>query len=105
MAVTVADMLAPRGWIEPPMFPADRDAAALSARLNEYLAQGRANVAGLPALSAEQQDAAVRAYVNYRAADAIVDRLALTPANFSAVDQGSVSVSPAQIKTFAEKRD
>jgi hypothetical protein len=105
VAVAVADFLAPRGWIEPPMFPQDRSSAALSARLNEYITQGQANVAGLATLTAEQKDDTVRAYVNYRAADAIVDRLAMTPANFSAVDQGSVSISSSQINTFAAKRD
>lgn len=103
MTVVVAEFLAPRGLIEPGLFPLD-SGPALAERLNEYLTQGQQNVAGL-GLSAAQQDEAVTAYVYYRSYDAVVDRLAITPSTVSFADQGSVSFSSAQMGTFATKRD
>jgi len=103
VAVAVADFLAPRGTIEPALFPLESE-PVLAARLNEYLTQGQQNVAGL-ALTQEQADDAVRSYVYYRSYDAIVDRIVTSPNSVSFADQGSVSYSSAQIQQLAAKRD
>ena len=105
MALNVNDFLTPRGTIDGGLlFPLEQPADT-AARINEYLAQGYTRAAKYPAATLEQKDLIAYAWVMYRTYDAVVDRMALTPASFSAADEGSVSYSSAQLKAMQEQRD
>jgi hypothetical protein len=105
VALSVNDFLSPRGPIDGRLlFPMEQPADVV-ARLNEYLAQGNAKAAVYSAATATQRDDIAYAWVLYRTYDAVLDRLANTPASFSAADEGSVTFSSKQIAVMEAKRD
>lgn len=105
MALSVTEFLAPVGPINAArVFPGE-DAPALGVRFTGYIAAGTAAAAKLATATADQRDVIARLYVIYRAYDDVVDRMALSPATFTAVDEGTVTFSAAQLKVMTEKRD
>lgn len=105
MPVVVAEFLAPRGPIDAALLFPMEGQPAIDARFNAYIAAGTAEAAKLTTATADQRERITRLYVVWRAYDAVTDRMSATPSTFTAADEGSVSFSSAQLKTFAAKRD
>lgn len=72
MPITAPDLTAPEGYVEPSLFP-DDDAAALTARLDAYIADGELQAAGVAA--GAEHDAAVAEWAYHRAFHAVHVRL------------------------------
>lgn len=100
MAVTAADLQAPKGVIEPEsMFPG-LDAVALNDRLTQYIADGVTRVGAI--LTGTDADDAVKLYAYHRAYLAVYIRLSASPNSATLTDQASYAFSSAQIKAFGD---
>lgn len=95
MSLTVADLLEPKGKIAVHLFPGE-SAAALQARVTEYLTQAtdRAAAHGLTAPTADDY---ARAWVYHLAFDAVATRMMATPSSASRNDQGSMQFLATQL--------
>jgi glutathione S-transferase len=98
MPLTVLDVLAPVGRIEPDLFPAEQEEDgtpkdALLDRLNAYLDEAVARTADL-----DDPDEAAKHWVYYRAFTAAAVRLAALPSNVSQNDTGGHAYSSDQRK-------
>lgn len=109
--VTADSLLAPVGPIDGGLL-FQEEPAAVRARLDGYIAAGNAelakalgNVTNGAAVTDAQKDDVVRTYAVWRSYDAVVDRLAASPASFTAADEGGYTVSSAQIRVMENKRD
>ena len=102
MAVTVADLMAPAGPLEPNFFP---DAAAdRVTRLEGYLARAVTKVAGD---SVTDEDAAVEAWALHLAFQALYLIKSNAPAseNLGAMGLPSQSWTDSQMRTFRQQAD
>lgn len=102
MPLIADDFLSPKGELEPALFPQDQG-GALTARLTQYIADGTIAATAADITDPADVDAVVREYVYVRAYDAILLRYANTP-NTSIADEGSISISSAQIDILRDKR-
>lgn len=103
MAVTVESLRAPRGEVEPWMFPQDRTPQALDARLQAYLDDAAAKLQGAEVAN-EDRDEVVRNYVFYRVFDAVYKRLVIDPSKADLSDQGGQQWIKEQLSALAEQR-
>lgn len=86
------------------LFPG-KDAPAVAALMNGYIAAANTAVATLTNVPAAERDALAGRYVLYLVYDAVVDRMANMPSTFSAADEGSIGFSSAQLRAMESKRD
>jgi hypothetical protein len=96
MAVTVQQLVAPRGELEPALFPA----GDLMERVSVCILEGYEKAADLT----ENQDAAVAAYVHYRIYTAVARRLAVEPER-AEVDDLARTYNVKQASTFQALAD
>lgn len=105
MPPLVSDLLAPVGPLNAAyLFPGE-DAAAVGERLNGYLASANREAAKLAAATPAERDTVAVLWAVWRAYYDVVDRMANTPASFSAADEGSVTFSSEQLKAMQRRTD
>jgi hypothetical protein len=97
------DLLEPAGPIAPSFFP-NESPSALATRLQAYLDDGarRVSATGLGGTAA---DDAVRAWAEYRAFNAVTNRLAVEAQSVTIADQGARTRSVEQLRMLALSRD
>lgn len=106
MPVTGANLLEPQGPLASSFFPEEDGDAAVTARLDAYLADGYQRVTDWTTANPDavvDADDAATAWALHRAYTAIHLRLSANPANASLDDQGSRYYLVSQIRTFGEK--
>lgn len=103
MAVDVESLRAPRGEVEPWMFPQDRTPQALDARLQAYLDDATAKLDGAE-VEEEDKDEVTRNYAYYRVFDAVYKRLLIDPAKADLSDQGGQQWIKEQLSALADQR-
>lgn len=100
MAVLVSDVLAPKGEVEPTMFPGEGSGAegtALYARLLEYVTEGRRRAIDL---DLEDPDDGARKWAYYRAFRSKCVTLNALPSSIEQTEQGSHGYAADQRKTI-----
>lgn len=105
MSLSVAQFLAPVGPLDAALLFPGEDSAAVDLRLNGYITRANQITVKLTTATPDQRDAVGYLFVVYRAYDSVVDRMANAPSSFSAVDEGSISFSSAQLSAMTKKRD
>lgn len=100
--VLAAELLHPRGPLRASLF--DLEGGALSAFLARLIAAGEAELVGVT-LTEPQRDRAVRSYVVWKALDDVLLRLASTPQQVTLADEGSATITAAQLSALRELRD
>jgi hypothetical protein len=101
MAVEPADLIDPKGDVDPTMFPKD-DGAQLLLRMKGYLDRAIVLITAAGVTDVTIGDPAARAYAYYLANDAVYRRLSASPLALNMTDQGSRSRSQAQIDSFRD---
>jgi hypothetical protein len=101
--MTPDDFIAPRGEISATLFPADQG-SALVERVQAYITKAGEKAASLGITDETVVERYTERDVYARLYDAVVQRMANTPAT-SIADEGSVSYSAAQMQVFADLRD
>jgi len=99
MTLTAAQFLSPLGDIEADTMFAGEDESVVRTRIETYIAEGALKVTALDPLV---QDAAVNAWVYYRAYKAVFISLSATPSSNAMADQGSTLYTSAQIANFLD---
>src|SRR5574337_832347 len=102
MAVTAADLLAPAGRLDPAVLWPTESLADVQSRIAAYLTDAVLRTASF---AAADIDAAVTAWVYYRAYDAVYQRIISTPASATLAEQGSYAILPGQLAAIATERD
>lgn len=97
MAIASDDLLAPRGEIEPALFPGETG-QALSERLEGYITEGYTNADLAGHTDPVRQDAIARFYAYFRAYNAAIQRIVANPTTVAFNDKGSSSYSSEQLR-------
>lgn len=103
MPVSIADVLAPFGRIEPPLFPGEGDGqsgSALYSRLVGYLTDATERTAGMAS-----PDAAVKEWIYYRAFDAAALRMAALPSEIDQANEGGHRFAADQRVALRQEAD
>lgn len=98
MTLVAADLLLPSGEIDGALFYPALSSGEVSTRIGAYITQGYA-------LAVSVSDAAVRAFVYYRAWSDVVNMLTLTPASVSLAGEVSSSRLQSQINEWIAQRN
>lgn len=101
MPVVAADLLDPKGPLQPALFPSD-DSTALTTRLTGYISQ---NTTATGNLTGTTLDQTVTEYALYKAYSAVRTRIMSNPADVSFEGEGAQKYSDFQLEEISRWAD
>lgn len=105
MPLSIGELLAPVGPLNAALLFPGEEPAAVGDRMAAYIASANKEAAKLADATPAARDAVAYLWVVWRAYYDVVDRMANTPASFSAADEGSVTFSSEQLKAMQRRTD
>ena len=96
------DLLAPRGELQPALFPMV-DTQAVATMVDEYLQAGYSEAAAAGFTDQPRLDRIARAYAYWRIYDGVVQRIAASPMSLSLNDKGSSTYTTEQLRVLTGK--